>query len=437
MAPFAPFEPRPILAVAVSGGPDSLALAFLAAAWAAKRRGRIVALTVDHGLRKNSAGEARTVGRWLRDAGIAHRILTWTGPKPRTGIQAAARAARYRLLSEWCRDQGILHLLVAHTRDDQAETFLLRLDRESGAAGLAAMPAISEEPDLRILRPLLTVPKARLIATLQARKHGWIEDPSNKNLSFARVEVRQFLSEIGGIAGSASRIAPRIVRSAGELGLARRARERIIAKFLARAATVDPSGFIELDHAMIKAAPADIAVESLQRCLLCVSGGGYPPRREKIGNLCAELRSPHAAGTFARTLAGCRIILQDSAGNGGSILICREEPRAASAIAAPAGISFLWDSRFKIVRSDRGDATWLGPLGYEGWREIVQAAPTLRQSAIPLPARFSLLALRDSKGVVAVPHLGYRRANLRRRSGFCRVVWQPANSLTRAGFSVA
>lgn len=181
MAPFAPFEPRPILAVAVSGGPDSLALAFLAAAWAAKRRGRIVALTVDHGLRKDSGKEARTVGRWLNDAGVAHHILTWKGPKPRTGIQAAARNARYRLLREWCRRQGILHLLVAHTRDDQAETFLLRLHRESGVAGLAAMPAISEEPDLRILRPLLTLPKARLIATLQARKQEWIEDPSNKN----------------------------------------------------------------------------------------------------------------------------------------------------------------------------------------------------------------------------------------------------------------
>jgi tRNA(Ile)-lysidine synthase len=408
-----------------------LALAFLAAAWAAKRRGRIVALTVDHGLRKDSAGEARTVGCWLRDAGVAHHILTWTGPKPRTGIQAAARTARYRLLSEWCRRKGILHLLVAHTRDDQAETFLLRLDRESGVSGLAAMPAISEEPDLRILRPLLTLPKARLIATLQARKQRWIEDPSNKNLNFARVEVRQFLSEIGGIGVSASQIAPRIAHSAGELGLARRVRERIIAKFLARAAAVDPSGFIELDGAMVNAAPADIAAESVQRCLLCVSGGGYPPRRQKLENLCAELRASHAAEIFARTLAGCRIILQPSAEDGASILICREEARAAT------GNSFLWDGRFKIVRSDRGGATWLGQLGYEGWREIVQTAPTLRESAIPLPARFSLPALRDSKGVVAVPHLGYRRAKLRRGSGLRRVVWQPANSLTRAGFSVA
>ncbi|MFZ0693400.1 MAG: tRNA lysidine(34) synthetase TilS [Alphaproteobacteria bacterium] len=433
MAPFAPFEPRPSLAVAVSGGPDSLALAFLAAAWAAKRRGRIVALTVDHGLRKDSAGEARAVGRWLRDAGVAHHILTWTGPKPRTGIQAAARTARYRLLSEWCRRKGILHLLVAHTRDDQAETFLLRLDRGSGVGGLAAMSGISEEPDLRILRPLLILPKARLIATLQAGKQGWIEDPSNKNLGFARVEVRQFLSEFGGIAVLASRIA----RSAGELGLARRARERIVAKFLARAAAVDPSGFVELDGAMVNAAPADIAADSVQRCLLCVSGAGYPPRGEKLESLCADLRASPAAETFARTLAGCRIVRQPSVEDGGSILICREEARAATAAIAPPGNSFLWDGRFKIVRSDRGGATWLGPLGYEGWREIVQAAPTLRESAIPLPARFSLPALWDSKGVVAVPHLGYRRAKLRRGDGLCRVVWQPANSLTRAGFSVA
>lgn len=254
-----------------------------------------------------------------------------------------------------------------------------------------------------------------------------------QEFSFARVEVRQFLSRFGGSAIPASRIA----RSAGELGLARRARERIIATFLARAAAVDPSGFIELDWAMVNAAPADIAAEALQRCLLCVSGAGYPPRREKLENLCADLRASHAGGSFARTLAGCRIIFQPSAENGGSILICREEARAATAAVAPPGNFFLWDGRFKIVRSDRGGATWLGQLGYEGWREIVQAAPTLRESAIPLPARFSLPALRDAKGVVAVPHLGYRRAKLRRGSGLRRIVWQPANSLTRAGFSVA
>src|ERR1700693_3737439 len=109
-----PFERAPRLAVAVSGGADSLALALFADAWARARGGRIAALTVDHRLRAASATEARQVGAWLAPRGIVHRTLAWEGPHPESDIQAAARAARYRLLEAWCEEQGILHLLTAH-----------------------------------------------------------------------------------------------------------------------------------------------------------------------------------------------------------------------------------------------------------------------------------------------------------------------------------
>src|SRR5579863_2293243 len=141
-----PFERRPLLAVAVSGGADSLALALLASVWAKARRGRVVALTVDHRLRRESTGEARQVGRWLRRLGIAHEILTWKGPYPQGDVQAAARAARYALLEAWCHTAHCLHLLTAHHREDQVETFWLRLARGSGLDGLAAMPAEVERP---------------------------------------------------------------------------------------------------------------------------------------------------------------------------------------------------------------------------------------------------------------------------------------------------
>ena len=144
MALLAPFEPAPLVAVAVSGGPDSLALALLAARWAASRGGRAVALTVDHHLRPESTGEALQVGRWLADRGIAHAVLDWSPPPVLAGdIQAAARDARYAMLEAWCREAGALHLLVAHHAEDQAETLLLRLGRGSGLAGLAAMPAVA------------------------------------------------------------------------------------------------------------------------------------------------------------------------------------------------------------------------------------------------------------------------------------------------------
>src|SRR5215472_14255742 len=115
------FERRPRLAVAVSGGADSMALALSAAAWARHRGGAITALTVDHRLRPESTGEARQVGAWLTARGIAHETLVWEGPHPTGDIQAAARTARYRLLEAWCAQHGVLHLLTAHHREDQAE----------------------------------------------------------------------------------------------------------------------------------------------------------------------------------------------------------------------------------------------------------------------------------------------------------------------------
>ncbi|HEC14169.1 MAG TPA: tRNA lysidine(34) synthetase TilS, partial [Rhodospirillales bacterium] len=143
MEAFAPFEAAPHIAVAVSGGPDSMGLCLLCDRWARDRGGWVTALSVDHGLRAASAEEALRVGRWMERLGIAHQTLVWPGDKPSSGIQAAARTARYKLMNGWCRDAGVLHLLLAHHRRDQAETFLMRLGRGSGPDGLAAMPAMT------------------------------------------------------------------------------------------------------------------------------------------------------------------------------------------------------------------------------------------------------------------------------------------------------
>src|SRR5947208_13396457 len=147
------FDARPFIAVAVSGGPDSLALTILADRWVRERAGQLAALTVDHGLRPEGAEEAQTVGRWMATRGIKHHVLAWSGPKPATGIQEAARAARYGLLAEWCRAEGCLHLLTAHHREDQAETYLIRRRAGSGIDGLAGMSALREMVGIRLVRP--------------------------------------------------------------------------------------------------------------------------------------------------------------------------------------------------------------------------------------------------------------------------------------------
>ena len=138
---FADWTSAPAIVLAVSGGPDSIALMWLAARWRrALRRGpRLIAVTVDHGLRREAAREARDVKHLAKTLDLPHRTLRWSDAKPKTGVPAAARAARYRLLAEAARASGATHILTAHTRDDQAETLLMRMLRGSGITGLAAM----------------------------------------------------------------------------------------------------------------------------------------------------------------------------------------------------------------------------------------------------------------------------------------------------------
>src|SRR5215475_9689246 len=128
---FADWKDAPALILAVSGGPDSVAMMWLASRWrrALPRGPRLVAVTVDHGLRDESAREAREVKRLARTLDVEHRTVKWTGTKPRRGIPAAAREARYRLLAQAARRTGATHILTAHTSDDQAETLLMRLLR--------------------------------------------------------------------------------------------------------------------------------------------------------------------------------------------------------------------------------------------------------------------------------------------------------------------
>ena len=194
------------IAVAVSGGADSMALCLLAGQWARSNGIILKAVTVDHGLRPDSAEEARSVGRWLTNYGIDHQILTWMDEKPETGIQAAARKARYRLMADWCESNGIQHLLVAHHLEDQVETFLMRLARGSGIDGLACMTSSTPLQAINLLRPLLTVPKSELTDFLNGQNQDWIEDPSNQNPAYARTQIRGLAADLEQVGVNAQRL---------------------------------------------------------------------------------------------------------------------------------------------------------------------------------------------------------------------------------------
>jgi tRNA(Ile)-lysidine synthase len=433
MAPLGPFEDNPQIAAAVSGGADSLALAVLLQDWVRPLGGRITALTVDHGLRSEAAAEARFVARTLKPLGLGQQTLRWRGVKPEANISAIARRARYELMSRCCARRGLLHLFLGHHLDDQAETFLLRLGRGSGLDGLAAMAPIVELPALRLLRPLLGLPKARLEATLRARGLNWVEDPTNRDPAQARVRLRHLLPEIAREGLTAARLAA----TARHLGRARAAFEHELARLLVRTVYLDPAGFAWLDPEPLVAAPAELGLRALARVLTTLGGAEYGPRLESL----ERLHSRISAGlTVGATLGGCRVLPRR-----GRLLVVREA-RNLPALRLCAGQNLLWDGRFVVALprvagrrvSGRRSAVELelGPLGTTGWTEVRAAAPACARGRIPAPARAALPALRDAKGVLTVPHLGYQRPD----SGASRVKlcrYRPRYPLILSAFTVA
>ena len=435
MTALGPFERNARVAVALSGGPDSMALCLLADAWARRRGGCIVALTVDHQLRSQSAAEAAEVGRWMAALGIDHRILPWEGPKPRSAIQAEARVARYGLLTAWCRQAGILHLTLAHDLEDQAETFLMRLTRGSGTEGLAGMSAVSETAGVRILRPLLAVERARLTATLRARGQTWVEDPSNLDSAYTRVRVRQWLPAL-----AQAGCGPDHLNGMAETFAVRRMEgEDRIAGLLARACSLSAAGHATLDPAPLTSAPLPIALGALSRVLCAVGSAKYPAARDKVEALWSWMAG--GAGSPSMTLARCRCLRRPN-----GIAICREGRHLPAPVAVAAGQRIFWDGRFDIEIGDVGaeDGTAatrnpiLVPLGREGWAALLEAAPERRRTPIPYPARLTLPAVRDSDGIVEVPFLGYRRGQVKGAASlFKKIAFSPRNSLSGVGFCLA
>jgi len=210
---FAPLSAAKGLLIAVSGGPDSTALLWLASQWARKTKVPVTTATVDHGLRPESAGEAATVARLSEKLGLSHASLLWEGEKPKTGLPERAREARYGLLAEHARALGADTVVTGHHLDDQAETVLMRLLRGSGVAGLAGMTAVSERDGVKIARPLLAVSKAELIACCDAAGLRYFEDPSNRDPKFTRARLRHMLADEGMDAPALARLARRAARA--------------------------------------------------------------------------------------------------------------------------------------------------------------------------------------------------------------------------------
>ena len=306
---FADLVHAPALVLAVSGGPDSTALLVLAARWRAalKRGPQLLAVTIDHGLRPESAGEARAVRRLASRLGVRHRTLHWTGPKPKTGLPEAARAVRYRLLAAAARAAGAAHVLTAHTLDDQAETVLIRMARGSGPSGLCAMARETPLEGLALMRPLLDLPKARLTATLEAIGIAFADDPSNRDPRFTRSRLRGSMAVLAGEGLDP----PRIALLARRL---RRAEETIeVAVDAAAAALADGAwtgaGEILLDAEKFCQLPAEVALRLLGRGIT-QKGTEGPVQLGKLETLYESFMNAQKSSAnmrWRRTLAGALV----------------------------------------------------------------------------------------------------------------------------------
>jgi tRNA(Ile)-lysidine synthase len=404
MAPLGPFAGDRRMAVAVSGGADSMALALLLRGW-----GQPFACVVDHGLRQESASEAGLTMRRLAVLGIPARLLR-AGLSHGPGLAERARAARYALLGAACRDAGLADLALGHHLRDQAETLLLRRAAGSGLAGLSGMAAVAHTDAMRLIRPLLAVPPVRLRATLQAQGIEWVEDPSNTDPATPRALLR---------AGLLSDPAepPRLGAEAREHGAARAAAEAQAAAELAASALIHPCGVAHLR--------GPVGPYALSALVWTLSGAAYPPPTAGLQRLSGCL---HADAAHDGTLHGARIMPAGRLGPGW--LVGRE----ASAMEGAVGLGQRWDGRFQAAPDGAGPGMSspglsspdlsLGPLGPD-------AARVRRRSALPSALLQTLPTLRRNGGLVAVPHLCYPDAAACRSA----IVWfRPARPVVPAAF---
>lgn len=369
-----PFERRPAIAVGVSGGADSMALALLLQAWVEARDGRLIALVVDHRLRPQSTAEAAEVAAWLAGLGIEGRVLTRDGPPPATAVQATARAARYALLEAATAAAGMLHLAVAHHAQDQRETVALRQSSGSGPRGLTGMASVRELRQVRLIRPLLEIEPQLLRALLTARRQPWLDDASNTDPRFWRSRHRANPDDGPANVSDVPSAAIRDARLA-----ARRSIDQRSAAFLALRARPSPLGFVSIDAVALVEAADDLLPHVLGRVITTVGGRTWPPSGAKLVRLAEWLRGGQGP---CRSLGG--VLIERS---GREIRFARE-PRAVAAASVVRSGSMVWDGRFRVDCASPAGGLEIGMAG-GGWRARLAGRwpwPVGGQSTFPAKA---------------------------------------------------
>jgi tRNA(Ile)-lysidine synthase len=384
------------LLLAVSGGSDSVALLRLAERWRTlMQQGAgcapdLVVATVDHRLRTESRAEAQWVERLCKDRALAHRTLVWETPRADSNLQEAARDARYDLLRTLAATLDNAAIVTAHHLDDQAETVLMRLARGSGLDGLTGM----QRHQGSLIRPLLAIPKARLLATLAALGQDFLEDPSNANLAFERVRLRAIRSQLE----DAGLTPTQIARSAHRLNRARDALDRLTTRCWEIMVHSHEGAFASIDLAALSAEPVELQVRLLQRALAAWSGGDAAHLLSKAEALVSRLE---AGPIEKQTLAGCTVWVDDR------LFLCREWGRNGLAqIELAPGETRRWDGRFDVsLGREAAEAMTVRALGNAGLHQLKSILHG--QIQLPAEAALTLPSFWLADLLVAVPYFGF------------------------------
>ncbi|MEM9583438.1 MAG: tRNA lysidine(34) synthetase TilS [Pseudomonadota bacterium] len=373
-------KPGESFGVAVSGGSDSLALLHLAAAWG---KAPVHAVTVDHGLRDEAAAEAAYVAKICDRLGVAHHILRWhwdgTG-----NLQDRARRARYDLIADWAAHERVQTVLLGHTQDDVAETFLMRLAREAGIDGLSAMRAEVERNGVAFLRPFLSVARADLQSYLTRHHVDWICDPSNDDARFDRVKARQALEALSPLGITAEGLAT----VAYNLGLARTDLNFAAHRAAELHLSYEEGDIVIDDVTALRRIGVEIPRRLMVAALMAVSGAQYPPRRLTVYDLDADLRLGRTS-----TAHGCLLTVQKD-----SIRITREWNAVKGLVSDTSG---LWDGRWRLDGPHAPDLI-VAALGEEG----ILHCPDWRDTGLPRASHLASPAVWRGVELVAAPVAG-------------------------------
>ena len=379
---FLPDAP-PCLAVGVSGGSDSLALLVLLSDWRDRGGPEISAVTVDHGLRPESAAEARQVSDVCAGLAVPHETLEWSGWDGRGNLPDKARRARYGLIAGWALAHGVADVALAHTADDQAETVLMRLAREAGLDGLSAMAPRRHDAGVTWHRPALTVTREALRGVLRARGMTWADDPGNADPAYERVRARQALAELAplGITAEGLSAVARHLRAARvELGLQSEVAARPIVAVDQGDLVIEGEGFAALSD--------ELARRIVQAALMWISGADYVPRGRAQMRLVDTLRAGRGM-----TLHGCLI------GVGRGQIRMSREYRAVSGLRVPP--DGIWDGRWRLSGPDAPGAE-IKALGPEGLAQC----PGRHQTGLPAASMAASPALWRGAELLSAPLAG-------------------------------